>query len=303
MSVRISAVVATRNRASYLRKALTSLVAQTLPQELYEIIVVDNASTDNTQEVVGEFSDRPNLRYCYEPIVGVSRARNTGWRNAQGAYIAFLDDDAVAYPDWLAKFLDTFETFVPSPGCLGGRCLPIWEAPRPDWLSDEMLSCFAIFHYADVPIILNARQWLTIGNAAYPSELLQAAGGLREDLGRKGNTLLGSADTYLRQQLDSWGFCSVYHPEIVVGHHIPASRLTKSWSRQYWYWQGLSSAIIVNPADQPLPFLRRAGLMLKRTGWALPRLALMLVATNPAARFKRQCQVLEALGYVSGLCR
>lgn len=300
MNVRISAVVCTHNRAGYLRKALQSLVDQTLAPWLYEIIVVDNGSQDNTKKVVSEFSNVPNLRYLSEPIIGLSRARNTAWRNAEGEYIAFLDDDAVACPGWLAKFLDVFETFQPRPGAVGGKCEPIWEAPRPDWLADEMLGRLSVFHWSDVPIVLNERQWLSACNIAYPRELLQAAGGFREDLGRQGNKLRAGGEAYLRQQLDLWGLCSIYHPEIVVGHHVSPSRLTKRWFREAAYQMGLSHAIMLNP-DGRLFLALRARLALTRIGWALPRLFLMLIAANSATRFRRQCQVLETIGYVSGL--
>ena len=302
MSVRISAVVCTHNRAGYLRKALQSLVDQTLAPWEYEIIVVDNGSQDNTKQVVSEFSAVPNLRYLYEPVIGLSRARNTGWRNARGMYVAYLDDDAIAYPTWVAKFLEVFETFEPTPGSVGGECEPIWDAPKPAWLSDKMVGYLSILHWSDVPIILNEVQWLSACNIAYPRELLQAAEGFREDLGRQGDELRAGAEDYLRQQLDSWGLCSVYHPEIVVRHHISRSRLTKRWFRERAYWQGLSDAIMINP-DGRLSRFVRARLALTKIGWSLARLFLTLVATNSAARFRRQCQVLETVGYVSGLLR
>src|SRR3990170_3383610 len=121
MSILISAIVCTHNRAPYLFKALRSLDNQTLDSALYEVIVVDNASKDNTKEVFREFSGKTNWRYIYEPDIGLSRARNTGWRNAHGAYIAYLDDDAVACPEWLENIINVFETFKPSPASVWGR--------------------------------------------------------------------------------------------------------------------------------------------------------------------------------------
>ena len=302
MSVRISAVVCTHNRAAYLRKALHSLIDQTLAQDLYEIIIVDNGSQDNTKQVVSELSAVPSLRYLHEPLIGLSRARNTGWRHAEGMYVAYLDDDAVACPEWLATFLDVFETFEPTPGCVGGKCEPIWEAPRPDWLSDKLLGFLAVVHWSDVPIVLNEEQWLAGCNIACSRELLQTVGGFREDLDRQGTKLLSSGEIYLQQQLDSLGYRSVYHPEIVVGHHVSRPRLTKKWFRERAYWQGVSNAVMMNQ-DGRLSHLVRACLALARIGWSLPRLFLMLIATKSAARFRRQCQVLETIGYVSGLWR
>jgi len=302
MSVRISAVVCTHNRAAYLRKALHSLIDQTLAQDLYEIIVVDNDSQDNTKQVVSELSAVPSLRYLHEPLIGLSRARNTGWRHAEGVYVAYLDDDAVACPEWLATFLDVFEIFEPAPGCVGGKCEPIWEARRPDWLADEMLGRLSVFHWSDVPTILNEKQWLSGCNIAFPRELLRLVGGFREDLGRQGTTLGAGEETHLQQQLHSLGRCSVYHPDIVVGHHVSPSRLTKRWFREAAYRMGLSEAIMLN-LDHGLSLALRVWLALIKIGWSLPRLFLMLTAANSASRFRRQCQVLETIGYVSGLWR
>ena len=92
MSIRISAVICTHNRASFLRSALRSLMAQTLDPSAYEILIVDNASTDDTRSVVdGERHAQPLVRYVHEGTVGVSRARNAGWRNARAALVAYLD--------------------------------------------------------------------------------------------------------------------------------------------------------------------------------------------------------------------
>ena len=304
MSVRISAVVCTHNRATYLRTALQSLVSQTLDRHCYEIIVVDNASTDGTREVVGEFSDVPGLRYLYEPVAGISPARNTGWRNARGEYVAYLDDDAVASPGWLAKLLDVFEAHEPTPGCVGGKVEPIWEARRPDWLADGMLGYLAIIHWSDVPVVIDQEQWLSGCNMACPRELLRLVGGFRGELGRQGTSLRTNEENHLRQQLDSLGRCSLYHPEVVVRHHVSASRLTRKWFRERAWWQGVSDATMLCLGSDKGPSLgTRMRLTFGKIGWALPRSVLMLVGTSPGARFRRQCQVLEAIGYVSGLWR
>jgi len=303
MSVVISAVVCTHNRAAYLRRALESLVTQTLSAELYEIIVVDNASTDGTRQVVGEFADMPNLRYLYEQTIGLSTARNTGWRNARGDVVAYLDDDAVACAGWLGKFLDGFREFEPRPGAIGGRCDPIWESPRPDWLSDKMLGYLAIVDWSETPIIVGYGQWLAGCNIAYPREVLQAVGGFREDLGRQGRRTRSSEETFLGAQLAALGQVSVYAPDIVVRHHVSPARLSKEWFRRTAFWQGMSDAIMVRPTAKQLPFRVRMGQSFRKIGWSLPRSLLMVVGTNAAARFRRQCQVFEAIGYVSGLWR
>lgn len=100
--IKISVVVCTFNRADILPLALQSLCEQTPHHDQTEIIVVDNNSPDNTRQVVDEFIEKyPNIRYCFEPIQGLSHARNRGWREARGEYVGYLDDDAKAPPEWL----------------------------------------------------------------------------------------------------------------------------------------------------------------------------------------------------------
>jgi len=114
-----------------MRKAIDSLVNQTLPKERYEILVVDNSSTDNTKQVVlREFSNLQNLQYLYEPVLRLSQAQNTSWCNARGEYVAYLDDNAIACPHWLEKIFDVFETVKPKPACVSGKIKPTWEIPK-----------------------------------------------------------------------------------------------------------------------------------------------------------------------------
>ena len=96
MKVEISVVICTHNRAGYLTKALQSLSAQSLNPDSYEVIVVDNGSTDNTREVYENIIGKTNWIYVHDPVVGLSHARNTGWGDAKGKFIAFMDDDAIA---------------------------------------------------------------------------------------------------------------------------------------------------------------------------------------------------------------
>jgi glucosyl-dolichyl phosphate glucuronosyltransferase len=302
MSAEISAIVATFNRAAYLRKALQSLVDQTLPKERYEIIVVDNGSHDETRQVVASFGGVPNLRYLYEPVAGVSKARNTGWQNAQGEYVSFMDDDGVAPPGWLEAMVNTFRDCEPKPGMVGGPIEGIWEAPRPDWLSDRMLSPLGIFDWGRARRDLTDQGWLPFGNIAVPRVLLQRSGGLSESLDRQGSNLRASGEPYLGKLVVSMGYRIIYDPTIVNYHHARASRLTQDYFRQWFYWQGLSDAIMFN-LEAPLDRFARVRLAAGQLAWAAPRLLLMYVARSSADRFLRRCQVVEVAGLVSGLLR
>ena len=303
MSGRISAIICTLNRADYLRKAITSLVDQTLPKEQYEIIVVDNGSTDNTRQVIREeFGYVSNLRYIYEPVLGLSQVRNTGWKNARGEYVAYLDDDAVADQGWLGKIVEVFETVKPQPGCVGGKVEPIWEVPRPVWLSDNMVLYLAILDYSETPFTLDDSHYLVGANMAYPRHLLETMGGFPTSLGRRGSSLLSHEETRLRQRIGEAGYVCMYHPEITVWHHMQASRLKKTWFIRRVYWEGVSNAVFWIDQECPSPSRRLwLALSASRRMLSLRRLAALVVPTDNPRWFEQKCMVFQRIGYLVGL--
>lgn len=304
MTIQISAVICTFNRDSYLRKAIQSLVDQTLDADAYEILIVDNRSTDNTKKVVTEeFSHLSNLRYLYEPIQGLSQARNTGWQNASGEYIAYLDDDAIAFPQWLEKIVEVFETVRPQPGGVGGKVEGIWEIPRPSWLSDQLLAHLTVVDWSDRPITLNEQQFLAGANMAFSKHILEKIQGFRVELGRKGNRLLSNEDLLLRNQLDEMGYSCFYHPEISVQHHIPKSRLNQRYFINRLYWQGVSNAILLTSQDslsgsKRLQLAKNSIAKLWRDRRHLP---LLTASTNEPDVLWNKCLKYFEIGYMLGI--
>jgi glycosyltransferase involved in cell wall biosynthesis len=300
----ISAIICSHNRAEYLQKAIRSLVCQTLSSQECEIIVVDNKSIDNTKAVVlSDFCHVNNLRYVYEPILGLSQARNTGWRQAVGEYVAYLDDDAIAYPQWLEKILHVFETIKPKPACVGGKIEPVWETARPPWLSDKIARCLGVLDLSDSPMTLDDGHWLFGGNSAYPRHLLESVGGFQTNLGRKGNKLLSNEEILLHQQLKQRGYRYYYHPEVAIRHHVPSFRLTKSWVIRRWYWQGVSDAVTAIHLESP-PTLKRLWMRISAVTNLLrsPQgLVYLIVPTNNPDRFALKCAISRKIGYIVGL--
>ena len=244
--VRISAVVCTLNRATYLARAVESLVNQTYPKEYYEIIVVDNGSTDNTREVVEQFSQCAIIRYIYEPVKGLSQARNTGWQAAAGKYVAYLDDDAIARPRWLEKMLEAFETVKPAPASVGGKVFPIWESKRPAWITDRMLPVYAIVDWGTHAKFLkpSSPEHHVGCNVAYSREVLQKCGGFNVNLGRKGKNLLSNDENLIRKYMDSHGLGIYYDPDITVDHLVPKERVTRRFMLRRHFWQGVSDVVL-----------------------------------------------------------
>jgi glycosyltransferase involved in cell wall biosynthesis len=305
MGIEISAVICTHNRARYLTRAIQSLLDQSLPEAEYEIIVVDNRSTDSTKEAVERFSGEKNIRYIYESELGLSYARNTGWRNARGRYVAYLDDDAIAVPEWLEKVVEVFETVRPRPGCVGGRVDPLWEASRPGWLSDELVTGLTVIDWSDTPRVLQdiSQEWLVGANIAFPVELLESVGGFAPGLDRAGKKLLSGGDVFLQKQIVGKGHSCFYHPEIAVSHLVPELRLRKPWFIRRYYWQGVSDAAmqIVQERPSKIERLRIAASKAASLLRSPDDLVSLILPTNDPHRFTRKCFALIAVGHVFGL--
>lgn len=247
--INISVAICTHNRDKHLGKALDSLVLQTLPVREFEIIVIDNKSTDRTKEIVLQYYKHvENLRYIYEPILGLSQAKNTAWKNAKGTYVAYLDDDAIAAPNWLEQILITFEEYKSKGhhiGALGGKVEPIWEIPKPHWLTDQMALQLTVLDWSDVPIFIeNESKWIVGANTIYPKTILEKFGGFSIQLGRKGKKLLSHEENLLHHQIREAGNKIVYDPIVKVKHLIPKERINQEWLLNRRYWGGFSSAMV-----------------------------------------------------------
>jgi glycosyltransferase involved in cell wall biosynthesis len=280
-------------------------VGQTIAKDTYEIVVVDNCSTDSTKEEVQRFSQQANIRYVYEPTLGLSHARNAGWRAAKGRYAAYLDDDAIASPLWLHTIIEVFETVVPRPGCVGGKVEPIWEAPRPAWLSDDLVTSLTVIDWSSKPFAIPdlRQQWLAGANIAFPVETLERLGGFVSGLDRSGKKLLSSGDVFLEKQIVQAGLSCFYHPEMAVAHHIQKARLEQRWFIRRYYWQGLSDAAMQLLAEAPsrserVRLASVKALELLRSPHALFNLTR---PTDNPKQFTEKCFTLITVGHIAGL--
>lgn len=243
--MRYSVVIATYRRAEDLRDTLESL-AGLQPDGPWEVIVVDNNSPDHTRAVVDEAAARfpVELRYLFEREQGRSPALNAGIRAARGDIILTTDDDVRVPPDWLQQASEGLARL----GCdyVGGRVLPIWGGPRPAWLPDHggpQWAVVALLDYGPDPIEFGSRVPLGV-NMAFARAAFQRAGLFDPHTGRRAGTLLG-------QEVREWcirarkaGLRGFYVPSMVLRHLIPADRLSKRYYRRWFYWRGISRALL-----------------------------------------------------------
>jgi glycosyltransferase involved in cell wall biosynthesis len=294
----ITVAICTHNRAAYLGLALDSLLAQTARAGSFEILVVDNASTDDTPAVVERARDvRGDIRYVREDRLGLSHARNRAIAETHSPYIAYLDDDAIASPVWVERLLHCFTQLSPPPAAVGGPIHPIWEAPRPSWLPDSLLGYLTVLERPGSAWLDLGRQLIFGANMAFDHRTLVAVGGFSAALGRIGDRLLSGEELLLLRQLHDRGERGYYDEQASVRHHVAADRLTKEWFYRRIYWDGMSSAL-VNIQLQRLHGMQRLRVALRelRSHIVRGRLWQMLPGVGDAgSRFGARCRTLAAL--------
>lgn len=234
--VRASIVVPTRNRAPGLDTLLASLSTQTVPAEEFEVVVVDNGSTDATAAVVAAWAARhPGVRRVYEPAPGVSRARNAGIAAARGPVVAFVDDDVVTEPGWLEGALGAWDRW-PEAGIVCGPADLRLAAPAPRWFGAEIGTWYSTVDFGPEPRVLDRPDEVPWGlNLAVRTDLARAAGGFAEHLGRTEGDLRGGEEARFVAWIRAAGAPVVYEPRAAVHHVVPAERLRLGWLlRRAW---------------------------------------------------------------------
>ena len=281
----ITVILCTHNRCESLRKALASAAAIRVPEPVgWEVLVVDNNSSDRTPAIVEDFRHRyqERFRYQFEPQPGKSFALNTGIREARGDVLAFMDDDVTVEPTWLENL--TAPVIKGEWAGAGGRILPERTFVPPRWLSIERryaLAPLALFDCGPDPCELSEAPFGT--NMAFQKRMFEKYGGFRTDLGPRPGSEIRSEDTEFGSRLLAAGERLRYEPSAVVYHSMPETRVTKEYFLRWWFDKaradirehGIPSDTKWSVAGIPICFLRRIVI------WA----SLWVLAMEPSRRF------------------
>lgn len=245
----ITAAVCTYNRYDTLADTIGSLLAQSLPRQVYQILVVDNSpDAVRARQFAQSYAANGLIRFVHLTESGLSNARNFATGHCRSPYVAFIDDDAVAVPDWLANIVDLFEREPGDVAGVGGPAEPQWEAPRPPWLHDHLLGYVGVLNWGDKLFEADEDHWLIGTNVAYRRDVVEQVGGFRTDLGRRGSVLLSNEETELGSRLRLAGYRLLYSPAIRVKHRVAKQRLTREWIRRRVFWQAVSDLIAAESA-------------------------------------------------------
>lgn len=241
----ISVVVSTYNRAGRLGGALERLLEQGGMH--YEVIVVDNNSTDGTREVIESYValSGGRLRYVFEGQQGVSHGRNAGVAMARAPLIAFTDDDMRMADDWLFKVKQAFDAHTEL-DYVGGKVLPLWLAPCPAWLTPRHWSPIALLDYGPEPLVLDdaRRQTLVTANFAVRRDAFESVGGFSPLTQRTTNDVCSTEDSELQLRMWRSGIRGMYFPDIVGWAQVPLQRLTKDYHRRWHRRHGRCMALM-----------------------------------------------------------
>jgi glycosyltransferase involved in cell wall biosynthesis len=247
MATTITIAVPTHNRAASLAATLHSIAVQRVERDIeLECLVVDNASADETASVVREFSASSPIpcRYVREDALGSSFARNSAISESGGEFVFFIDDDAIAEPDWVAQLFDALKTRSLDAVC--GMVVAQWSAAPPPWLGPSLWVKLAVHDpvaiAAMIPADTERLENYFSANVGFRRSSLDRFGTFREDLGVVGGNPISGEDTELFARIIESGGKMGFAPRAIVRHVIPVERMTLAYLRRKSFAFGIGSA-------------------------------------------------------------
>jgi glycosyltransferase involved in cell wall biosynthesis len=282
----ITVCVCTHDRPDYVGDCLDGLRRQSVARERFEIVLVDSASTGDVPDRLAALAASHGARLIRLDRPGVSLARNAGARAARTPYVAYVDDDAIPAPDWIEAILRALAE-PDGPALLGGRILPKWEKPLPEWWPRSLRGVLSIIEHEGrgeyrTPSLPPHLEPYAANMVVHVPSML-AVGGFGAAIGRYGDALLSDEEVQLAWALQDAGHKIRYDSTLVVHHQIQSRRLHPSWLLSRLYWQGASTVITRRLTRRARPVWRE-----------VPRRLAVLALCAPAALLPRHSTRLLA---------
>lgn len=303
----ISVIIPTRDRSVFIASALESLICQSISTDKFEILVIDNGSTDATRGVIDFYRSKlPNLYGLYAPEPGLHTGRHVGLKFARGDILVFADDDIVATRTWLASIEESFTD--PEVAMVGGNNLPLFLTPPPSWVN-KIWNRPTFARYKAIPslsviqFIGSSREitpHLIWGcNFAIRKNVLLDAGGFHPDgMPKELIRFRGDGETHVSRYVADSGLKCMFHPGASVHHKVTPERMTYEYFRQRGFNQGVSDSYTqLRQQDQSLLSPKRE--FLKGVlSYALRRVLILLDDSEVKRAFKElKCGHREGYAY------
>lgn len=257
-----SIIIPTLNRDKFLKLCLLSLVKQNYHQDDYEILVIDNGSTDRTKQVTEDISQQNqnhNIRYIYEPEPGLLSGRHRGALESLGEICIFVDDDIEADPNWLNSIHESFQD--PSVQLVGGRNLPKYEIKPPEWLNwfwvehpyGRWCGELSLLDFGEEVREIDANFVWGL-NFSIRRQALFDLGGFHPDcIPKHLQHFQGDGETGLTIKANQAGYKAIYQPKALVWHQVPASRMTYQYFENRYFYQGVGNSYTNIRKSRSLP--------------------------------------------------
>lgn len=247
--MKLSVVIPTRNRAQLLKKALDSILVQTLSQNEFEVIVIDNGSSDNTKEVIKSFNSKiDSLIFIYNETPGLHIGRHEGMKNSTNDILVYLDDDVELFPTHLENVLKSFED--EEVVLVGGKNLPNFESEPPLWLKEmwqekdgiQMIAPLSIIDYGEKIKEIDPN-YIWGCNFSIKKEILIKAGGFHPDsMPEELIKYRGDGETAVSNFIKQNNLKALYNPLVSLYHFVPNMRMTNEYFCKRMYNQGISDS-------------------------------------------------------------
>lgn len=238
-----SIIICTYNRDKYIYQALACLAKNDFSTEKYEIVLINNNSTDNTTQECQRFQkDYPSVNFCYfvEQQQGLSYARNRGIQEATGEVLVFLDDDAFVSEHYLKKLEKHLNTH-PEIMAFGGKITPLFESGKtPAWLSKWSYSFVSAIDKGSEITEFTGKTFPVGANMGFYKKCIEKTANFNTSLGRKKKSLGAGEEKDLFYRFRKNAYKIFYLPDIEVQHVIPENRTTYDYIKKLGLGVGIS---------------------------------------------------------------
>ena len=238
--------ICTYNRASLLQLCIESLSNLKFPNTDFEVVVVDNNSSDNTEEVYKQMASRfPQLKlnYIKESQQGVGYTRTRGAREAKGEIVAYIDDDCMADENWLQYIVDFY---FKHPGAMstGGKIVPKYLVPVAGWFGKYFWGLVGHYDQGNKIFQMRGVRYPSGANMHFRKAAFEKYGYFDGNLGRSGKSLMAGEEKAMYLKLINYDEEVYYLPHVVVHHHVEGNKFDKAYVRRHSYGIGGSERIM-----------------------------------------------------------